>query len=114
MLSLGLITHEPTKVYEGGVIAPYILNLGTRWRCPFHAPADLILSNKSTVPIGYESAWAPGQVWRLWRRDTVLPLHIIEQIFLSLAVCSIVAIPSTVYQAVRGKSTFKRNLAVAI
>jgi hypothetical protein len=100
MLSLGLITHHPMKTYGGGIIAPYILNLGTRWRCQLHAPAVLTFRNEPTIPNG--------------------PLQIIAQLFLGRAASCILTIPTKlsmfphVNRAGSGKITFKLNLAATI
>jgi hypothetical protein len=60
------------KAYRGsGGIAPFILNLSTRWEvnCQHHTPAPSPLEKESLVPFEEEAGWAPEPAWEFWRRE---------------------------------------------
>jgi hypothetical protein len=71
-LSLCLTNYalRQEDVWGSGCINPHLLDLGTSWRWVVSfTPRPLYPREKAPVPIGWEAAWAPKQVWKTWRRE---------------------------------------------
>ena len=62
-------SHIKEACLESGVLAPFILNVSSRWRWEFNfTPWPLYSQERTPVSIEYEAWRVLEQMWTFWRR----------------------------------------------